>query len=120
MDSGGGRKKGFYVFAPLQLVMLASTRRWLLLRQIDTFPISAKYEDGRPIPSADFRVTPDDVAMRWVTCASSAGEERDLYIVGTEQDVQAIHPIIYYYINGNPHNISLNEKAFNEFFDERR
>jgi hypothetical protein len=84
----------------------------LLLR--DRAPnLSVVFEDGRPIPEADWRVAPSDVALRDV---ESAGE-RDLYMIGTEQDVEAIRRLIY---DGDPRQRRRNERAFNALFEERR
>lgn len=72
-----------------------------------------RYESGQRVPVDDYK-SPSRVALRWITCLGA----RDLYVVGTEQDAKALHPIIYHYINGDPRHITANLEAFDALFVE--
>jgi len=85
-----------------------------LLMGFDIFKLEARFENGAPIPRRDLVGTgPGTIALRWV----DASWPRDLFVVGTESDIEKLHPIIYDYKNGDPHTISLNHTALNALFD---
>ncbi len=111
-DAPGKREFTFHATAKGYVGINASP---LLMRR-EVYPPSAEYEGGQPIPENDWHVTPTDIALRPV---ESQGLERDLYIIGTEDDVKAIRPQIYFYRNGDPHDAILNEAGFEALFHER-
>jgi hypothetical protein len=91
-------------------VRVAATPLLLAIDDIDC--IGARYEDGRAVPYADYRVTGDDVALRWI---ESVGNRR-LFVIGTLQDKQKVEAAIYDHVAEEPGAISLNHKAFDALF----
>jgi len=48
---------------------------------------SGRYENGAPIPQADYRVGPNDIALRWIDVRwVDNGDHRTIYVVGTKSD----------------------------------
>jgi len=43
---------------------------------------------------------------------------RILFVVGTEQDEQAVRPMVFDYANGDPNKNSTNSERFNNLFSE--
>jgi hypothetical protein len=74
--------------------------------------LMARYEDGQIIPTQADRFDRETIALRRV-CSVDA---RDLYVVGTEMEKQAVASQIF---GDDPNHPVLNEKAFAAFFEER-
>lgn len=86
----------------------------LLLESINDLDIKFKYENGTPISQVRNGVPGEtDVALRWVTCQ---GNDKSVFVVGTQADEDAVRPIVYDYIGGDPHNVRDSEKTFREKF----
>ncbi len=83
-----------------------------LIDHIDA--IDAEYEGGTKIPQSDYGLRPAVVGRRYIYMVG----HRILFVIGTEEDVQALRPMIYHYRNGDPHNISTNIEAFDALFSE--
>jgi hypothetical protein len=82
--------------------------------EADIHRIDAQFEDGTEIPQGDYRIGPSAIGLRYMTGVG----RRILFVIGTEQDVNSLHPLIYHYKNGDPHNVSHNFEAFNALFSE--
>ncbi len=88
-----------------------------LLLNIDVHnSIKVLYENGEAIPVESFRMGPSDVAFRWQ--ARSIDGRRLLYVVGTTRDFEAIRPIIYEYVGGDPLHVRMNYAAFDKLFTD--
>jgi hypothetical protein len=74
--------------------------------------IDAEFEDGTKIPQEDYKLRPPVVGLRFMDIVGN----KILFAVGTEQDAQALLPIINHYKNGDPHSTSTNFEAFETLF----